>query len=88
MGHSGVCPIMHRWTYAAINHIHVSLVCIRLTCHAIGIGPWKLGMLASCLYLWDIMWNLESPDHKEAWIIKVGGLVAPHMHIQLEGIHL
>ena len=38
---------------------------------AAGIGPWKLGMLAACLYLWDLMWGDQSPAFKEDWLIKV-----------------
>ena len=24
-----------------------------------GIAPWKIGMLAACLYLWDVMWEVS-----------------------------
>ena len=48
---------------------------------AIGIGPWKLGMLAACLFLWDVMWGSFTPAFKEAWKIEVIAIVAPRMHI-------
>ena len=36
-----------------------------------GIGPWKLGMLACALLLWDILWKIVVPQFKEAkWFIK------------------
>ena len=37
-----------------------------------GIGPWKLAMLAACLYLWDIAWGVEKPSFQEEWLVKVG----------------
>ena len=39
--------------------------------HITGIGPWKLGMLSACLFLWDIMWQVEVPSFQEEWRIKV-----------------
>ena len=36
-----------------------------------GTGPWKLAMLAACLYLWDIAWGVEKPSFKEDWLVKV-----------------
>ena len=37
----------------------------------IGIGPWKMGMLAACLLLWDVMWGSITPSFKEDWKIQV-----------------
>ena len=36
-----------------------------------GIGPWKLAMLAACLFLWDIAWDVEKPAFQEDWLVKV-----------------
>ena len=35
-----------------------------------GIGPWKLGMLACALLLWDILWKIIVPANNEKWTIK------------------
>ena len=52
---------------------HISIM------YPLGIGPWKLAMLSSCLLLWDIMWGKITPAFKEEWTIKVGRLAARHM---------
>ena len=39
--------------------------------HTACIGPWKLGMLSACLFLWDILWQVEAPSFQEQWQIKV-----------------
>ena len=36
-----------------------------------GISPWKLGMLAACLLLWDVMWKRVSPYNSQAWTVQV-----------------
>ena len=36
-----------------------------------GIMPWKLGMLAACLYLWDVMIGVCKPSFKEGWVVEV-----------------
>ena len=36
-----------------------------------GISPWKLGMLAACLLLWDVMWRRVIPYCREAWTVQV-----------------
>lgn len=30
-----------------------------------GIAPWKLGQLAACLLMWDILWGVVTPMYKE-----------------------
>ena len=44
---------------------HISII------YPLGIGPWKLAMLAACLYLWDIAWGVEKPAFQEEWRVKV-----------------
>ena len=52
--------IIHRPPTYIFTHIHTT-----------GISPWKIGMLAANLYLWDIMWaKIEPPAFREDW--KVG----------------
>ena len=36
-----------------------------------GISPWKLGMLAACLLLWDVMWRRVIPYCRETWTVQV-----------------
>ena len=52
-----------------------------------GIGPWKLAMLAACLFLWDVMWGTESLAFKEAWTIKVARLAAQHTIVDARSLH-
>ena len=28
-----------------------------------GISPWKIGMMAACLLIWDVMWDVRLPRH-------------------------
>ena len=39
-----------------------------------GISPWKLGMLAACLLLWDVMWRRVAPYCREKWTVQVAHL--------------
>ena len=36
-----------------------------------GISPWKLGMFAACLLLWDVMWRRVIPYCRENWTVQV-----------------
>ena len=61
-------------SYQAMFSIRVSL--IRTSKNAAegaeeGISPWKLGMLAACLLLWDVMWHRVLPCHREGWTVQV-----------------
>ena len=36
-----------------------------------GISPWKIGMLAANLFLWDIMWKrIQVPSYQEEWQVQ------------------
>eukprot|EP00972_Heterocapsa_arctica_P028488 4190943-Heterocapsa_arctica.AAC.1 len=36
-----------------------------------GIAPWKLGMLAASLFLWDILWGTHIPHFQEQqWVVE------------------
>ena len=59
-----VCALGIRWVTGICDCTH-TLLCIA------GIGPWKLAMLAACLYLWDIAWGVEKPAFQEEWLVKV-----------------
>ena len=44
-----------------------------------GISPWKIGMMAACLLIWDVMWEVRMSHHYTCmWFLSL--MCCQHMH--------
>ena len=44
-----------------------------------GISPWKIGMMAACLLIWDVMWDVRLSHHYTClWLLSL--MCCQHMH--------
>ena len=44
-----------------------------------GISPWKIGMMAACLLIWDVMWEVRLSHHYTClWLLSL--MCCQHMH--------
>ena len=51
-----------------------------------GAAPWKLGMLAAALFMWDVMWGTERPLYREVdWTISSSHIDRASLLMQILG---